>query len=124
MDASPDASAGPSERSVGFGVERIGFAALRAPFSAFALLGLAMLAAAIGVPQLRVDDNLQNVFNSGAPEDVAYRDMARSFSVGEAEILIVASAPDFSRPESLEAQRRHHIELPLTDGGAARKSVF
>jgi len=124
MDAPRGATAGSNERSVGFGVERIGLAALRAPIAACALLTLALAAAATGIPQLRFDDNLQNVFNSGAPEDAAYRDLARNFSVGEAEILIVASAPDFARPESIEALRRIHFELQLTEGVAAVTSVF
>jgi len=123
MDA-PSPTLGPHERSVGFGIERIGLAALRAPIAAFVLLALALTAAAIGIPQLRFDDNLQNVFNSGAAEDLAYRDLARSFSVGEAEILIVAESSSFAKEDSLEALRRIHFEMQLTEGVAAVTSVF
>jgi predicted RND superfamily exporter protein len=123
MDA-PLSAPGRHERSVGFGVERIGIAALRYPAAAVILLAIALTAAVVGAVQLRFDDNLQNVFNSGAAEDVAYGQLARNFSVGEAEILIVAEAPDFDDVEALEALRRIHFEALLLEGVSAVTSVF
>jgi len=124
MEASRNVSPRPDERSVGFGLERIGLAALRAPIAGFALLALAAITAVAGIPRLHFDDNLQNVFNSGAPEDTAYRNLARNFSVGEAEILIVAEAPSFANADSLETLRRIHFEAQLAEGVAAVTSVF
>jgi predicted RND superfamily exporter protein len=123
MDA-PSPASRPTSNSVGFGVEWMGIAALRYPAVAFLVLAVALVAAAVGAAQLRFDDNLQNVFNSGAPEDVAYGQLARNFSVGEAEILIVAEAPAFTDAQSLEALRRVHFEALLLDGVSAVTSVF
>src|SRR5690606_29420309 len=57
-------------------------------------------------------------------DDAAYRNHARNFSVGEAEILIVAEAPSFANADSLETLRRIHFEVQLTEGVAAVTSVF
>lgn len=110
--------------SIGFGIERLGVAAVRMPRVALATLALSLAIAAIGIPQLHFDDNLQNAFDSGAPEDAAYRKLATDFAVGEAEVLLLAEAPSFAAPAAIEVLRRVHFEAQLLDGVIGVTSVF
>ncbi|MEZ5773884.1 MAG: MMPL family transporter [Hyphomicrobiaceae bacterium] len=114
----------PAGRSIGFGLERIGLAALGRPRLAALLLLVLTIAAATSIPRLPSDAALSDLFRADTPAYRAHRDMMALFPSGEFDLLLLVEGGDLFRRDEIEAVRDLHVELELTDGVAGVLSAF
>lgn len=101
--------------NIGFGLERIGFAVLAAP-RIWALLLLALVAACIyGMPLLKSNDQLSEVFRSKHPIFLSYERMSRMFPTSEYDVLVVVEGKRLLDRENLAKLNELHYELAVPE---------
>lgn len=110
--------------SLGFGIERLGLWAIRAPIVALLVVVALSLAAVFGVLRLQPDDALSDLFKSSTSEYADYKAMSDRFPVSEFDVLIVVEGEGLLDPADLEEVRNLHYELELSQGVAGVLSVF
>lgn len=111
------------ERSLAFGIERIGLLSLRSPAVAAVIALLVIAAAAYGVTLLKVDDSLSQLFRSDTAEFHQYEQVSRNFPSAEFDVLVVVEGDVLAR-DSLEAIRDLVTDLQLIDGTTGLISLF
>src|SRR5262245_58081645 len=111
-----DARADQPRRSFAFGLERVGFFGINAPYLTFLLIVLFSVLGAMGLMRLRVDDSLSELFRTDTEEFRRYEEIDRRFPSSEYDVLVVVEGKDLLRKPQLEAFRRAIVDLQLTDG--------
>ncbi len=101
--------------SLGFGLERMGLRAVRWPFTALALLILFSAFCALGLPNLKTDHSLSELFSSDTIEFKQYEIMSKRFPTSAFDVLVVVESENLMRPEILEEIRSLHLELQLVE---------
>lgn len=106
----------PQQHPTSFGLEKLGFAALAAPWLAAALItGLTVLAV-LGFLRLKVDDSLSELFRSATEDFRRYEEIDRRFPSSEYDVLVVVEGKNLLKRDDLAAFGRAMVELNLTDG--------
>ena len=111
-----DASADVPRRSFAFGLERVGFFGLNAPYLTFLFIVLFSVFGVMGLMRLRVDDSLSELFRTDSEEFRRYEEIDRRFPSSEYDVLVVVEGKDLLKKPQLEAFRRAIIDLQLADG--------
>ena len=111
-----DASADAPRRSFAFGLERVGFLGINAPYLTFLLIIALSVVAGMGLMRLRVDDSLSELFRTDTEEFRRYEEIDRRFPSSEYDVLVVVEGKDLLKKPQLEAFRRAIIDLQLADG--------
>jgi predicted RND superfamily exporter protein len=111
-----DATADQPRRSFAFGLERVGFFGINAPYLTFLLIVLFSVLGAMGLLRLRVDDSLSELFRTDTEEFRRYEEIDRRFPSSEYDVLVVVEGKDLLKKPQLEAFRRAIIDLQLADG--------
>jgi uncharacterized protein len=101
---------------LGFGFEKLGIAALRAPWLTALLLALVTAFASLGLGRLQVDDSLSELFRTNTPEFTKYEEIDRRFPSSEYDVLAVIEGKSLLTRAGLEAFTKAVIELQLADG--------
>jgi len=110
--------------SLGFGLERLGLLAIRAPLVSLIVLIAVTAAGTYGVPLLKADDALSELFRSNSVEFRDYEKLSNRFPTSEYDILVVVEGANLLSPEKLEKVRLLHLELEFADAVAGVLSVF
>jgi uncharacterized protein len=111
-----DASADAPRRSFAFGLERVGFLGINAPYLTFLLIIALSVLGGMGLMRLRVDDSLSELFRTDTEEFRRYEEIDRRFPSSEYDVLVVVEGKDLLKKPQLEAFRRAIIDLQLADG--------
>jgi predicted RND superfamily exporter protein len=111
-----DASADAPRRSFAFGLERVGFLGIKAPYLTFLLIIALSVLGGMGLMRLRVDDSLSELFRTNTEEFRRYEEIDRRFPSSEYDVLVVVEGKDLLKKPQLEAFRRAIIDLQLADG--------
>ena len=111
-----DASADVPRRSFAFGLERVGFFGINAPYLTFLFIVLFSVLGVMGLMRLRVDDSLSELFRTNSEEFRRYEEIDRRFPSSEYDVLVVVEGRDLLKKPQLEAFRRAIIDLQLADG--------
>ena len=111
-----DASADEPRRSLAFGLERVGFFGIKAPYLTFLLIIMLSILGGMGLMRLRVDDSLSELFRTDTEEFRRYEEIDRRFPSSEYDVLVVVEGKDLLKKAQLEAFRRAIIDLQLADG--------
>ena len=111
-----DASADVPRRSFAFGLERVGFFGLNAPYLTFLFIVLFSVLGVMGLMRLRVDNSLSELFRTDSEEFRRYEEIDRRFPSSEYDVLVVVEGKDLLKKPQLEAFRRAIIDLQLADG--------
>jgi predicted RND superfamily exporter protein len=111
-----DARADQPRRSFAFGLERVGFFGINAPYLTFFLILVFSVLGAMGLMRLRVDDSLSELFRTDTEEFRRYEEIDRRFPSSEYDVLVVVEGKDLLKKPQLEAFRRAIIDLQLADG--------
>jgi uncharacterized protein len=111
-----DASADVPRRSFAFGLERVGFFGINAPYLTFLFIVLFSVLGVMGLMRLRVDDSLSELFRTNSEEFRRYEEIDRRFPSSEYDVLVVVEGKDLLKKPQLEAFRRAIIDLQLADG--------
>src|SRR5262245_13768132 len=111
-----DASADVPRRSFAFGLERVGFFGINAPYLTFLLIIALSVLSGMGLMHLRVDESLSELFRTDTEEFRRYEEIDRRFPSSEYDVLVVVEGKDLLKKPQLEAFRRAIIDLQLADG--------
>ena len=101
---------------LGFGLEKLGYVVLRAPWLTALMLALVTAFASLGVGRLQVDDSLSELFRTNTPEFTKYEEIDRRFPSSEFDVLAVVEGKALLTRGGLEAFTKAVIELQLADG--------
>jgi len=111
-----DASADAPRRSFAFGLERVGFFGISAPYLTCLCIVLFSVLGVLGLLRLKVDDSLSELFRTDTEEFRRYEEIDRRFPSSEYDVLVVVEGKDLLKKPQLEAFRRAIIDLQLADG--------
>ena len=111
-------------RSIGFGLEHLGYLTLRRPF----LVGIFVLALSVlaltQVPRANVDGDLLRVYAHSGPEYDTYERLANTFGTFENDIYLLVSSPNMTDPDVIERMRELSFDLELSDYAEGTLSPF
>jgi uncharacterized protein len=112
------------DRSIGFGLERLGLLTLRFP----RILGVFVLAVTAfclyQLPKASVDGDLLRVYAHSGPDYDAYRELADTFGTFENDIYVLVRSPNLTSPETIEEIREMALGLTLSDFLSGSMSAF
>ena len=111
-------------RSLSFGIERLGFTALRYPRIVAVLMAVITVMAGLGYTKLQVDDSLSELFRTDTPEFRDYETISKRFPSSEYDVLIVVSGDKLLERKSVQALRELIINLQFVEGMAGEVSLF
>ena len=112
------------DRSIGFGLERLGYAGLRFPKLMWAFLLAFTVLAAVQMPRVNVDGDLLRVYKDSGQEYDTYRHLADTFGTFENDIYLLVTSPALTDPVVLERMRELALELTLNEYAAGTLSPF
>ncbi len=125
MRASVAASANETlMKSLGFGLERMGLPAVRWPITTLLLLLVFSAICALGLPRLKTDHSLSELFSSDTVEFDQYKTMSERFPTSEFDVLVVIESENLMQPDTLEHIRSLHLDLQLADAVEGIISIF
>lgn len=110
--------------SIGFGLERIAWPALKWPRATAVVVGLILVVAAYGATRLSFDEDLRNTFASQSEEYAFYTRSAAEFVDPENESILLVEGERLGEPEVLQKLLDFQFELQLTDGVDSVYSLF
>jgi predicted RND superfamily exporter protein len=110
--------------SLGFGLERIAWYALRRPRVIGALFLVVLCLAVFGTTRLSFDSDMRNVFASDSQLYDAYIKATNDFVDPENELLILIEGESLAEPESFLLLQDLHFELQFLDGVDSVFSIF
>lgn len=102
----------------------MGLPAVRWPFTALLLLFLFSAFCALGIPNLKTDHSLSELFSSDSVEFDQYKVMSKRFPTSEFDVLVVVESENLMQPEILEEIRGLHLELQLAEAVQGIISIF
>ena len=111
-------------RSAGFGLERIGFVALRHFRWAAVVLGMIGAVAIYGAFHTSVDRNLRDIFRSDGESYQAYLAAAEAFADPENQVLVLVEGSALRSPEGLQQLLEFHLEAQLLPDAGTVFSLF
>lgn len=111
-------------RSIGFGLEYIGYLTLRFPkLAAIFVLALTVFSVA-QLPKASVDGDLLRVYKDSGHEYTAYKHLADTFGTFENDIYLLVTSPRLSNPAVLERMREMALDLELNTYAVGTLSPF
>jgi uncharacterized protein len=111
-------------RSIGFGLERLGFLTLRIPKAMWLVVAALTVFAASQLPKANVDGDLLRVYADSGEEYEAYRHLADTFGTFENDIYLLVTSPNLTDPGVLERMRELSLDLSLSEYAAGTLSPF
>jgi uncharacterized protein len=109
---------------IALGVERIGLVPLARPRLAALVVAIVSVFAALGLPRLKVDDSLSQLFRSGSAEFKQYEQLSKRFPSNEFDVLVVVGGKNLLERRSLEQLRELVTELQLIESARGIISLF
>jgi len=110
--------------SLGFGLERIGTAAVRYPITALVLIAVFSVFCALGITRVKTDHTLSELFRSSTTEYQNYKSMRDRFPTSEFDILVAVEGENLMTPELMEVVRNLHLELKFVEAIDGIISIF
>lgn len=111
-------------RSIGFGLEHLGFLTLKHP----RIMGVAVLAftalCLAQVPRASVDGDILRVYQNSGQYYTAYKDLADTFGTFENDIYLLVTSPKTTDPTVLEKMRNLALDLEINDYAVGTMSPF
>lgn len=110
--------------SIGFGLEWLGYLALRHRRIGGLLVLAFTLLCASQVPRISVDADLMRVFGSSGPYYDRFVRLTQSFGTFESDAYLLVTSPNLTDPEVIETLRNLAFDLELTNFAAGTLSPF
>ena len=111
-------------RSIGFGLEYLGYATLKYPRLIALLLVLLTAVSVWQVPKANVDGDLLRVYADSGKEYDTYKHLADTFGTFENDVYLLVTSPRLIEPVVLEQIRELALELSLNQYAAGTLSAF
>src|SRR3977135_4253469 len=113
-----------SSQSIALGLDRIGLISLRFPLLIALAAVVLLVAAAVGIARIKVDDSLSQLFRSETPEFKTFEEVTRRFPSNEFDVLIVVEGKSLLERGSIEKLRDLVTDLQLIEGTRGIISLF
>ncbi len=110
--------------STGFGVERLGLAALKWPRAVLAGLVLLTAIMAGGVVKVGFNADMRDVFRSKSQAYRSFEEITGIFPGSEFDAMLLVEGRDIFTPKRLEALRSLHLDMNFIDGVKGVISIF
>lgn len=110
--------------SLGFGLERIGLPALRWPWATLVVVVLFTAFCAAGVPQLKPDRTLSELFRADTPAFKNYERLRDRFPTSEFDVLVVVEGQKLLERDALSTIRQLHLDLQFARAAEGVLSMF
>jgi hypothetical protein len=110
--------------SIGFGLERVAWPALRWPRVTAVVFGILLAGAAFGVTRLAFDEDLRNTFASGSDSYRFYVTATAEFVDPENETILLVEGDRLDEPGVMQTLEDFQFELQLTEGVGGVYSLF
>jgi predicted RND superfamily exporter protein len=107
---------GAQRPPISFGLERLGFVGLTAPWLWGILALLITAVALLGYTRLKVDDSLSELFRTNTEEFHRFEEIDKRFPASEYDVLVVVEGPDLLKRPQLEKFSQLATDLQLADG--------
>ncbi|KRR19446.1 RND transporter [Bradyrhizobium retamae] len=107
-----------------FGIERIGLLSLRFPTVVACVAAALVVIAGFGIPRIRIDDSLSQLFRSDTPQFKQYELESHRFPSSEFDVLVVVEGKSLLERASLDRLRNLVTDLQLIDGTRGVISLF
>ncbi len=111
-------------KGLGFGLERIGVAALRHPLVFSILLVIVTTIAAIGIPSVKFNGNVISVVPQQSINFKNYDKQKRDVRNFSRDVAVIIKSPRIKTASGLEDLRYMQLELAITDGISSAISLF
>ena len=111
-------------KGLGFGLERIGVAALRHPLVFSILLVVATAIAATYIPSVKFNGNVISVVPQQSVNYRNYDKQKRDFRNFSRDVAVIIKSPRINTASGLEDLRFMQLELAITDGISSAISLF
>lgn len=111
-------------RSIGFGLEYLGFQTLKRPRVIAAIVLVFTILCASQIPRANVDGDLLRVFAHSGEEYDAYERLSSTFGTFENDIYLFVSSSRLTDPDVLERVRDLAFDLELNDYAVGTMSAF
>jgi uncharacterized protein len=108
----------------GFGAERIGLAALRAPVAATLIVALATLLAALGIFRLGYSGANIDMLRDGSQEIADYDELLNSFRNFNNDAIVLLRGNSFDTVEGIETYRDLHFDFQFDEQVESVLSLF
>jgi predicted RND superfamily exporter protein len=112
------------DRSIGFGLERLGALTLRHPRIMALLVVLFSVLCFSQIPRANVDGDLLRVYAHSGQHYDAYERLSENFGTFENDIYVLVNSPRLTDPEVLEEIRTLAFDLELNDFAVGTMSPF
>lgn len=113
-----------ANRTIGFGLERLGYLTLRYPRIMWVVV-IALTALCLAqIPRANVDGDLLRVYADSGEDYDTYKDLADTFGTFENDIYLLVTSPRLTDPGVLERVRELALELSLNEYAAGTLSPF
>ena len=110
--------------SLGFGLERIGLAAVRRPLIFSVLIVLLLAISLPFLTMVKRDGSVISVIPHSAPAFLAYEQQKRDFRNFSRDIAVIVRSPRLTQPSGMEDLRFLQLELAISEGVTSARSVF
>ncbi|MEM7290053.1 MAG: hypothetical protein AAF412_06750, partial [Pseudomonadota bacterium] len=110
--------------SIGFGLERIGVAALRFPIAFAAVVVTVTFAALYFIPSVGFNGSVTGVLPKNSENFLAYEAQKRDFRNFSRDVAILIRSEKFQTADGLEALRDLQLDLSLEDGVTSAISIM
>ncbi|MHA1158810.1 MAG: efflux RND transporter permease subunit [Alphaproteobacteria bacterium] len=110
--------------SIGFGLEKIAWIAIRRPIAAAIVAAIVLVLALFGLTRISFDEDMRNVFASKSEIYTAYVDATQRFIDPENELLLLIEGETIAEPAVFRRLQDLHFELQLTEGIGSVFSLF
>lgn len=111
-------------RNIGFGLEKIGLAALRWPLWFAAAIALLTLVAVYGITQLKFDDDVIYAFRSDSETFKQFSELLDDRNGVSNDVVMLVESEQPLDAAALKNLREMHFELEFADGVASVLSAF
>ncbi len=111
-------------KGLGFGLERIGVAALRHPLIFSILIVIVTAIAAAFIPSVKFNGNVTSVISQQSEDFKNYDRQKRDFRNFSRDVAVIIKSPRVNTASGLEDLRFMQLELAITDGISSAISLF
>jgi predicted RND superfamily exporter protein len=111
-------------RSIGFGLERVAWPAMKWPRAVSAVVAVVLAVALFGITRIAFDENLRSVFASSEPAYATYVAATEAFVDPENEILVLVEGDGLGAPANFKRLQDFQFELQFVDGVGSVYSAF
>jgi predicted RND superfamily exporter protein len=111
-------------RSIGFGLERVAWPAMKWPRAALAVIVALLALAVFGLTHLGFDEDLRNTFASDSEGFRYYQEMTSEFVDPENETILLIEGDKLGDPATFQKLQDLQFELQVADGVDSVYSLF